>query len=255
MVPMQHLAAGGAVHNVAAWAAVPAAVLLGLTGALALACFVKVCGVVFLGLPRSEAAIHAHECGWRMRVPMLVLGALCVAIGLAPAFFWPAIAHACAVWQPAWSDSVAPAPLLTLGSFHLALAAVATLAAVALWHRVKHNGLARAGTWDCGYAAPTPRMQYTAGSFAGIITGWFAWILRPHTHSQTPRDVFPTRSGYQEHTPETVLEYLVEPVAAVVMRVSQAVRRLQHGRLQAYILYLVIGVAALIVIVLLGGGQ
>ena len=38
-------------HGPSAWAAIPAAILLGVTGALALACFVKVCGVVFLGAP------------------------------------------------------------------------------------------------------------------------------------------------------------------------------------------------------------
>ena len=254
-IPAQGIAGAAIpVHGVAAWAAA-AAVLLGLTGALALACFVKVCGVVFLGLPRSEAALHAHECGWRMRVPMLVLGALCVAIGLAPALFWPAIANACVVWQPAWLDPVPPAPLLTLGSFHLALAAAGTLAAVFLWRRVKQNGLARAGTWDCGYAAPTPRMQYTAGSFAGIITGWFAWILRPQRHSHLPREYFPAQASYEEHTPETVLEHVVEPAGAGVLRLSAAVRRLQHGRLQAYIFYLLVGLAALIVLALMGGGK
>src|SRR6185295_17155857 len=73
-----------ATHSPAAWVAVPAAVLLGLTGALALACFVKVCGVVFLGAPRSEAALAARESGPCMRGAMLALGAACVAIGLAP---------------------------------------------------------------------------------------------------------------------------------------------------------------------------
>ena len=107
-----------------------------------------------------------------------------------------------------------PAPLVTLGAFHLALAALATLAAVLLWRRVKHNGVARAGTWDCGYAAPTPRMQYTAGSFAGIITGWFAWILRPQRHAHLPRDIFPRTPSYEEHTPETVLEQVVEPAGS-----------------------------------------
>ena len=119
-----------AMHDPASWAAATAAILLGLTGALALACFVKVCGVVFLGLPRSEAARQAHECGWRMRAPMLLLGALCAGIGLAPVLFWPAVACASAVWEPAWlADAPAPAPLLALGAFHLALAALATLAA------------------------------------------------------------------------------------------------------------------------------
>jgi len=227
----------------------------GLTGALALACFVKVCGVVFLGLPRSEAATRAHECGWRMRLPMLVLGALCVAIGLAPAWFWPALANATAAWEPAWRDPAPPAPLAALGWAHLGLAAAATLAAVALWRRVQHNGLARAGTWDCGYAAPTPRMQYTAGSFAGILTGWFGWILRPHRHSHSPREYFPALASYEEHTPETVLEQVVEPAGAGVLRLSAAVRRLQQGRLQAYIFYLLVGLAALIALALMGANQ
>lgn len=242
-------------HGAASWAAIPAAVLLGVTGALALACFVKVCGVVFLGLPRSEVASHAHECGWRMRVPMLTLGSLCVAIGLTPALFWPAIANASAVWQPVWIDSPLPAPLLTLGSFHITIAALATLAAIALWSRVKRNGLKRAVTWDCGYAAFTPRMQYTAGSFAGIITGWFAWILRPQRHAHLPKENFPASACFEEHTPETVLEHVVEPAGSMVMRAATAVRRLQHGRLQAYILYLLIGLAALALLALWGGAK
>jgi len=186
---------------------------------------------------------------------MLILGGCCVAIGLAPALFWPAIASVCAVWQPAWRDPAPPAPLIALGSFHLVLAALATLAAIILWRRVKHNGLARAGTWDCGYAAPTPRMQYTAGSFAGIITGWFAWILRPHRHSHLPREYFPAHASCEEHTPETVLEDVIEPAGRGVMWASAAVRRLQHGRLQAYIFYLLVGLAALIVLALTGGGK
>ncbi|KAF0170539.1 MAG: NADH dehydrogenase (quinone), partial [Limisphaerales bacterium] len=76
-------------HGPSAWAAIPAAIALGVTGALALACFVKVCGVVFLGAPRSPAAAHAHECGPAMRGAMLVLAAACVAIGVAPVLFWP----------------------------------------------------------------------------------------------------------------------------------------------------------------------
>jgi hydrogenase-4 component B len=242
-------------HGAVSWAAVPAAVLLGLTGALALACFVKVCGVVFLGLPRNESALHAHECGWRMRVPMLSLGGLCVVIGLAPALFWPAIANASAAWQPVWLEATVPAPLITLGSFHLAIAALATLAVIGLWRQVRRNGLAHAGTWDCGYAVPTARMQYTAGSFAGIITGWFAWILRPQRHTHIPKENFPAHASFEEHTPETVLEHLIEPTGSVVMRVSLAVRRLQHGRLQAYIFYMLIGLAALALLALLGGAK
>ena len=244
-------------HGHAAFAAILAAVALGITGALALACFVKVCGVVFLGLPRSRVAEHVHECGWRMRLPMLVLGAACVAIGLAPILFWPAIAAAATAWQPALANANAlpTVPLVTLGAFHLALVALVILAAVFLWRRVQHNGVSRAGTWDCGYAAPTPRMQYTAGSFSGIITGWFDWILRPQRHAHLPRAMFPAHADFEEHTSETVLEKVVEPAGSFVMRISAAARRLQHGRVQSYILYLVLGLVALAILAVMGGSK
>jgi hydrogenase-4 component B len=238
-----------------AWAAIPAVILLGVTGALALACFVKVCGVVFLGAARSQAAAHAHECGPAMRGAMLVLAAACVAIGLAPIVFWPAIARATRAWHPGWSGLDPPAPLAALGLAHLALAAVATIAAWGLWRRVRIRGFKRALTWDCGYAAPTARMQYTAGSFAGVITEWFAFILRPERHEHRPDELFPVSASRTEHTPETVLERVVEPVGRIVMRVSRTVRRLQHGRVQSYVFYILVVLAALIAWVFMGGAR
>ena len=239
-------------HGTSAWAAIPAAILLGVTGALALACFVKVCGVVFLGAPRSAAAARARESGTAMRGAMVLLGAACVAIGLAPVVFWPAVLRAVDVWNPVWVGAQTPVALSSLGTFHVALAGLALVAAVWLWQRAGRGGLTRALTWDCGYVLPTPRMQYTAGSFAGIITEWFAWILRPVRHEHRPTETLPVNAIFSEHTPETVLEYGVEPAGGVVMQLSQAARRLQHGRVQAYLLYLLIGLAALAVVVLLG---
>jgi hydrogenase-4 component B len=240
-------------HGPWAWAVLPAAVALGVTGALALACFVKVCGVVFLGAPRTSVAMHAHECGRPMRGAMLVPAVLCVAIGLAPVFFWPAIARVVGAWCPAWGSAAAPAPLFVLGWVHVVLATIGAAAAWWLWHWVRGRSLSRALTWDCGYAVPTPRMQYTGGSFAGIITEWFAWILCPVRHEHRVEETFPATASFEEHTPETVLERVIQPVSDVVLRVSSMARRLQHGRLQAYLLYLVIGIFALAGLVLIGG--
>jgi hydrogenase-4 component B len=232
-------------RGAAAWAALGAAILLGVTGALALACFVKVCGVVFLGAPRSNEAAGAHECGPAMRGAMGVLAGMCVAIGLAPLVFWPAIARAAGAWNPAWAGTDPPAPLLQLGWVHVALVLLVAVAAGWLWRRVRARGLARAVTWDCGYAAPTARMQYTAGSFGGLISEWFAGILRPERHEQRPEGYFPAAAALTEHTPETVLERVVEPAGRAVLRVSALVRRLQHGRVQAYVMYILIGLVAL----------
>ncbi|CAG1770568.1 partial Hydrogenase-4 component B, partial [uncultured bacterium] len=245
----------GAVNQpVTVTAAVPAIILLAMSGALALACFVKVCGVVFLGAARSPEAAGAHECAVGMRVPMGVLAAACVAIGLAPALFWPAVHTAVVAWRGTWPNVPAPVSLVQLGWAHTALVVAAVGAAVGLGWRARRGGWRRAVTWDCGYAAPTARMQYTAGSFAGILTEWFAWALRPERHVQRPATIFPPHARFEEHTPETVLERCIAPGARGVLRLAAVVRRLQHGRTHAYILYLLIGLAAVAVMALAWGG-
>lgn len=243
-------------RGAAAWAAIPAVIALAVAGALALASFVKVSAMVFLGAPRTQAAEHAHDCGPAMRGAMLALGSLCVVIGLAPILFWPYVARAAGVWNPAWSPTTdLPVPLATLGPVQASLAALLIVAAVALWRYAKRNQLKRALTWDCGYALPTARMQYTGGSFGGIAAGWFIWILRPEFKVKRLRGVFPKSASQVERVPETMLERVIGPVVSVVMRVSTEVRQLQQGRLQSYILYLVVGLAALAVFVVLGGVQ
>jgi len=237
----------------AAGGAMLAAIVLGMAGALALASFVKATAMIFLGAPRTQAAVRAHESGWTMRAPMLGLAAVCVSIGLAPVLFWPAVARAVGVWHPAWSPTGAPAPLFTLGAVHLVLAALLVAAAAWLWTKAQVNGWRRGLTWDCGYAAPAARMQYSSGSFAGIGAGWFAWILQPVRNLRRPRGLQPVVALRLEYVPETVLERVIGPAAEVILQVSTTVRRLQHGRLQSYILYIVAGLAALSGLVLLGG--
>ena len=236
-----------------AWAAMPAAIMLATAGALALASFTKAGALIFLGAPRTKPAAHAHECGGMMRGPMLLLAGVCLGLGLASAWVWPAISRAAGTWDPAWASAVPPAPLLTLGFVHLGLAVLLGAAGIFLWRKVRANGLSRGLTWDCGYAAPSARMQYTSGSFGGLAAGWLAWILRPVRKLRRPRGQFPAEAIRLERTPETVLENVIMPLGGLVMRVSMAARRLQHGRLQFYILYVLAGLVALGVVVLIGG--
>ena len=81
------------------------------------------------------------------------------------------------------------------------------------------------------------------------------WVLQPERKLRRPRGHFPAEAIRLERVPETVLERIIAPVGAAIMQVSTAVRRLQHGRLQFYILYVVAGLIALGVLVLLGGAQ
>ena len=239
----------------AAWAAMPAAIMLAMAGALAMASFAKAGATIFLGAPRTQVAAHAHECGMGMRGPMLALAGVCLTIGLAPILLWPVVARAVGSWRPAWVAVEAPAPLVTLGAVHVGLVILVLVAAAWLWRKAHANSLRRGLTWDCGYATPAARMQYTNGSFGGIVAGWFGWILQPERKMRRPRGHFPAEAIRLERVPETVLERIIGPVSVVIMQVSTSVRRLQHGRLQFYILYVVAGLIALGVLVMLGGWQ
>jgi hydrogenase-4 component B len=237
-----------------AWAAIPAVIGLAVTGALAVACFVKVSAITFLGAPRTQAAARAHESGALMVGPMIFLAAGCLAIALVPVWPWQVMTRAAAAWNPAWAAAGgSPVPLATLGALNAGLALLLALAVGWLWARTRRNGLRRALTWDCGYAAPTAHMQYTGGSFAALAVGWFAWLILPDRRLRRPHGVFPAEAHRIEQLPDAVLFRVVRPVGRGILAVSTAVRRLQQGRLQFYILYLVTGLAALGVLVLAGG--
>jgi hydrogenase-4 component B len=185
---------------------------------------------------------------------MVALAGLCVALGLAPAVLAPALSRAVAGWDPRWVGAL-PAPVAVLGAVHATLAGVLVVAGALVWRRVRARGLRRGPTWDCGYAAPTARMQYTGGSFAGIAAGWFAWILRPVRTARRPRGTFPTAAMRLERYPETVLDRVVAPVGAGLLAVYAVVRRLQRGRTQAYILYVLAALGGIGALVLLRGAS
>lgn len=238
----------GMSHQPSTWAALPAVMGLAVAGALALACFIKLCSMVFLGAPRTSATWHAHECGWWMRAPMLGLAGCCVFIGLTPVTVWPLIQNALVAWQPCGELAPVVPPVLALGRMQMALAIALGCAVLFVFIRLRGGRIQRRLTWDCGYAEPSSRMQYTSGSFGELGAGWFRWILRPVVQGQRPKGLFPLGAHRSERTPETVLEGVIEPSSRGLLWLAWQTRRLQHGRLQAYILYLVVGLIVLALI-------
>jgi hydrogenase-4 component B len=98
-------------------------------------------------------------------------------------------------------------------------------------------------------------MQYTSGSFSGIVAGWLPGVRAPDSVLRRPRGPFPQRAMSMEHFPDAVLGRLVDPAGAVVLHLSAATRRLQHGRLQFYVVYLLCGLAVLAILVWIGVNQ
>ncbi len=240
---------GGLTRGGAGVSIVPvAAPLLAVTGALALACFVKVYGAVFLGLPRSPAARQAEEATLSMRFPMVILALACVLIGVAPGLTVLPLDEAIAPWKVAGGarlPSLASlVPLDALGGFALLLAVLCAF--LFLVFAGKDRSRAVKGSWDCGYAQPTPRMQYTASSFAQSIVGLFSWALRQRVKRMPIKESFPRAASMQSHVDDAVLDGILIPAFRRLEGLSSWFRRFQQGLAQDYILFIFITVFLLL---------
>lgn len=225
-----------------------AAPILAMIGALALACFVKVGGAVFLGSARGARAESADESPAAMLIPMAVLAAACAAIGLAPWLLPPVLDSVVASWVGGSQPSLGSLPSLgsvaNLGYVGAASAAVLGLAALIALPMARAVRRAKAGvTWDCGYAAPTSRMQYTASSFARGLVGMFSWTLRPPKEPARLTGAFPAAAALHGEVDDAVLDRALVPALRGLERLSLWSHRFQAGQTQQYVLYILIALA------------
>ena len=219
---------------------------LALIGGLAAACFAKAFGVVFLGEPRSSHAVGAHEVGAAMRWPMAVLAVICLGIGLLAPMAVNLVAPAVRVMAGGIAGSTAEPVTMAIQSLTAVVYVSASLLLLIVGLFLIRRRLPRAreevatGTWDCGYARPTPRMQYTASSFAQPLTDLFRIFLGTRKHGTAPQGFFPQPTTFETHTPDAARERLFAPLFRLVDRALSPIRRMQHGRIHEYLLYIAI---------------
>ena len=225
--------------------AVVGAAGLGLIGALALACFTKLDGVAFLGSPRRVAAGPLPRCdpGATMLAPMLTLAGSCVLIGLFPGLVLnPARLIAIGITGGMPGDSAAygewsvDAGRITV----LGLGVIALATAIVLFRRVLARSAepSLAPTWGCAAAVASPRMQYTASSYAAPLLAGFGRIagIREQRESES----------YHSHPVDPVLDEVALPVWGLLDRASERLRGIQGGRLRWYLLSVVFTLLALL---------
>jgi len=221
------------------WAVSLALPALALTGGLAAVAFAKFFGFLFLGTPRSHEASHAHDPSCGMWAPMALLAGLCLAMGLGSFALLPLLDHVVAVLAPESVGLLVPGlgwDLQVLAWMLFLLLLVAS--GCWLWLRPSRREKAeRPGTWDCGYAQPTGRMQYTGSSFSD---GWAALLPGVKSRIRRIRKLFPKpvafHSTFQDAVGEAFLEPRVDRTAKRLLRF----RQLQQGHLSAYILYILV---------------
>lgn len=235
---------------------------LALAGALAAACFVKLFGISFLGLGRTEHADHAKEVPAVMNIGMGILIALCLVFGLFPMMFLKLtnnlvmeLAGQSVIGQLKGPFLIAGLPVQTTGNaistFVLFVAlAVLILAALLVIRLVGGKYIERKyGTWDCGFEALNSRMQYSATGFAKPVEIVFRILFRPSRELRVEGDhpYHPESIEYKVSTEPIFEKYIYAPVLQLVKVLSKRVKyAVQTGSVHMYLIYIFIAVLALL---------
>ena len=102
-------------------------------------------------------------------------------------------------------------------------------------------------TWDCGYAQPSARMQYTASSFAQPLTRMLNVFLRIRRGYQEPRGLFPQQASLHTHGEDVFSKNLYKPIFQGIEWLMLQTHGLQQGRVQIYLLYIAVTLLVLLI--------
>jgi hydrogenase-4 component B len=240
--------------------------VIALSAGIAAAAFVKALGVGFFARPRSEQAAAARESPLLMVIGMSLLAALCTALAVVPGLLGDGLDRAvAAVGLPGAGAlsggglrvrladaSASLSPLWVVAA--LTAAIMLALGLPRLYGRRRRRVDAK--LWDCGGGAPSPRMAYTATSFAEPLQRVFDDVLAPEQDvNVTPvrESAYPVeRVRFQRRVPDRIEHRLHEPVLRSLAGAGQAARRLAGGSVHLYLGYGFVGLVVLLLALAVG---
>lgn len=251
-------------HHAPVALATPLAVgAVALATGLGVAAMVKAFGIGFLARPRSEAANDAREAPASMLAGMTVAALACLLLAVVPVLVAPALRRVLEVLPaaaqieftgfgtmvrlPGLPGSMAPGVIA-------AGLAVAMVAVVGLtqWRRRQRPERATLPLWACGAEDLTPRMQYTATSFAEPLQRVFDDVLRPDTDIEiTPHEesrYLADKVAYRARIVDAFEEWLYKPVIRLVATAAAVVQRAHTGSVHAYLAYGALSVLIILVV-------
>ena len=223
-----------------------------LAAALAGYVMVKFYGVVFLGRPREEKLIEAHDAGAWEKIGLAWLAAGCILLGLLPVAVVDLIGNVTRqlVGQTLGNPSnwlyLAPISAERSSYSPLLFLAVVALVALVTWSLVRyffHGRVRRGPAWDCGFPAQTSRMQDTAEGFGQPVRVVFEPFFRMQRELPLPSDHSPR---YRVIVDDHFWYWIYLPLARAAEFVSRVVGKLQQGRISVYLLYSFLTLIALL---------
>ena len=232
-------------------------ILSGLASALALGCFVRVFGVVFLGRPRARRAESAHEVSRFMLAAMLIPALLIFVSGILASPIVTIAQHVAEANLPdlkmlneehllIWGKD---SGMLNYDTFVLLIAAVViTIFAWLIIYRgqvfVKRDVI-----WNCG-TEPTLRQQYSGTGFSKPIRRAFDFLLKPRREVvflQKENKYFGRSMAYTLTIPDRFTEKLYIPLQHHLVKTASFLRRIQAGSVRIYIGYVMVAMVLVLI--------
>ena len=216
-------------------------------GGLAILCFTKAFGIVFLGTPRSELP-EMKEFGKMRIVPLSVLAVLMLAIGIVPQLFTSLTDNILACFNIS-SNVASVTPTVS----YIGITSLILIAVIAVIYLVRHLATRKrevtvGETWGCGYTAATPKIQYTATSFVKTYTELFSGILGFERKNEKIEGAFPEKAACESENYDKMERHLIEKPLSAYQSFMSRFSFLQNGKLQFYILYGIIFIIFTIVL-------
>ncbi len=226
-----------------------------LIGGLALICFTKAFGIVFLGIQRQpEINIPPSE-KFSDNLPLYIIALFIVLIGLFPVILQSVLLKTTALFSAdvinaetylqsgKWFKDLTIIGWYSLGFIALALFIYLIRCMITLQRKKEENI-----TWACGYTGDIRKMQYTASSFIRSYRKLAEPVLLTKKKKTEAVDLFPTHIAQHTHPEDKVEFWLIDKPIYMLRRFLNRFIFLQNGNIQAYLLYgfLFIGLAVLV---------
>lgn len=232
-------------------------VALVLIGGLALLCFTKAFGIIFLGSERNPSNHEVHEAEPSKLFPGYLVVLLIIVIGLFPQLFIQLLIHPVNLFTSSLGDGF-PVLKLTDNFQSVSLVtwtfilAIALIAAIKQWIGRNHK-TSTSPTWGCAYVAPNSKMQYTASSYVRSYRKLIRPLLQMNKKEEDIEGVFSGSIGSETHPYDKIEVIFIDRPLQFLNNMLARVRFLQSGNVRHYVLYGVIFIFVILIFSLMSG--
>lgn len=228
---------------------------LSIIGGLAMLCFTKAFSIAFLGTERHPFHQKIHEADFSKLFPKYIVALFIIAIGVLPQLFISILSKPVYLFAgeniltPMKLEFIDVTQMVSLAVWGLILLSLLTLGIkkIATSSRI----ITAAPTWTCGYAALTPRLQYTANSFVRSFRKLIHPLLIMNKKEDPIDGVFPKHIHSETHPYDKIEAILIDKPTKHIRGFMGRFRIVQNGSVQFYISYGVVFIFIAITVPLL----